>query len=315
MIRGQGGSPGRSRGALTGAAVAVLLLAAVAAGACSPSGGGNAHGPIRVVAAENFWGSIAAQLGGTKVSVRSIIANPATDPHDYEPTVADGRTIAESQLMIENDIGYDTWAARALAANPDPSRRVVDVGRIAGLSAGANPHQWYSPTVVRDVIAAIAADYEGLDPADAAYFRRQRLAYETHGLARYDALIAQIRSRYAGVPIGASESIVTPLAQALGLDLLTPRTFLDAISEGSEPSAADKATIDHQILTKRIKIFVYNVQNSTPDVTALVAEARAEGIPVVKVTETMVPANGTFQGWQTAQLAAIAAALHTATGR
>ncbi len=45
---------------------------------------------LQVVAAENFWGSIASQLGGAKVNVQSIIVNPNTDPHSYEPT-ASGR--------------------------------------------------------------------------------------------------------------------------------------------------------------------------------------------------------------------------------
>ena len=51
-------------------------------------------GSIQVVAAENFWGSIAAQVGGDRVTVKSIITNPNTDPHAYEATAQDGRTVA-----------------------------------------------------------------------------------------------------------------------------------------------------------------------------------------------------------------------------
>ncbi len=131
----------------------------------------------------------------------------------------------------------------------------------------------------------------------------------TQGLAQYQSLISTIRARYGGTPIGASESIVTPLAAALGLKLLTPQSFLDDISEGNDPTAADKATIDAQIEQKQIKIYVYNSQNATPDVAAQVQAARARGIPVATVTETLAPADVTFQAWQVGELRGIEAAL------
>src|SRR5215469_15847542 len=85
-----------------------LVTAAVAGCSTAPAatldGGG---GKITVVAAENFWGSIAGQLGGDHVQLTSIITNPQTDPHDYEPTPADARTVASAQLVIVNGIGYD----------------------------------------------------------------------------------------------------------------------------------------------------------------------------------------------------------------
>ena len=131
----------------------------------------------------------------------------------------------------------------------------------------------------------------------------------------YTSLIADIRSRYARTPVGASESIFSPLAEALDLDLRTPAAFLAAISEGSEPTAADKTTVDAQIRTRQIKVYVFNSQNATPDVRAQVDAARAAGIPVVAVTETLTPANASFQEWQVTQLRALQAALATGTRR
>jgi zinc/manganese transport system substrate-binding protein len=95
--------------------------------------------------------------------------------------------------------------------------------------------------------------------------------------------------------------------------MATPESFLDAVSEGTDPTAADKGTVDQQIRTKKIKIFVFNSQNSTPDVATLVSEARAHGIPVATVTETLVPATARFQDWQADQLAGIQQALSRAT--
>ncbi len=306
---------------------ATAALTAATATACSTSssndtsnttatGSGSGSGKtIQVVAAENFWGSIASQLGGSHVKVTSIITNPDTDPHDYEPTAADARTVAGAQYAIVNGIGYDAWADKLLAANPGSGRTELKVGDLVGIKPGGNPHRWYSPDDVHKVIEKITADYKKIDPADAAYFDQQKTTFETKTLAGYDKLIADIKAKYAGTPIGASESIVTPLAEGLGLKMLTPETFLDAMSEGSDPTAEDKATIDQQIKNKKIKIYVYNSQNSTPDVQAQVKEAKAEGIPVATVTETLTPAGASFQQWQTTELQGIEQALAKATGK
>ena len=300
------------------AAAALLATLALVGGGCGKANSGSAATGakgLQVVAAENFWGSIAAQLGGTKVHVTSVIRSPATDPHDYEPTAADARTIAGAQLVIVNGIGYDPWAPKLIAANPVSGRVVLDVGDLTGIKPGGNPHRWYSPTDVQRVIDTIARDYAKLEPKEAGYFARQKVRLETHGLAQYKQLIVAIRAKYGGAPVGGSESIFAPLAQALGLKLLTPSSFLKAISEGTEPTASDKTTIDRQIAGRLIKLWVYNSQNSTPDVKRITDAARKRGIGITTITETLVPASADFQDWQSNQLRALAAALAKATGR
>jgi zinc/manganese transport system substrate-binding protein len=295
-------------------AIAGMLLLSACGGTSSVSAAPH-NGPLRVVAAENFWGSIAAQLGGDRVEVTSVIANPATDPHDYEPSALDARALAGAQLAIVNGVGYDPWAAKLLDANPVRGRDVVTVGDIVHVAAGANPHRWYAPADVRRVIAAISRAYAQLDPHDAAYFAARNVHFEQAELARYDRILGTIRTRYRGVRIGASESIVAPLASALGLRLETPPRFLKAVSEGADPTAADRRTIDRQIAHHEIVVWVVNGQNATPDVARLTMAARNAGIPVVTLTETLSPASARFQDWQAGQLERLAAALHRATGR
>jgi zinc/manganese transport system substrate-binding protein len=301
----------------------VGMLGMVAAtAACGATSDAATSGPtpgaartIRVVAAENFWGSIAAQLGGAHVTVRSIIDTPAADPHDYEPTAADGRAIATADLVLVNGIGYDTWETKLAAADPAPNRTVLDVGQLLGVPDGGNPHRWYNPDDVQRVIEQLTQDFAALDPADAAEFRSQKVTFESQTLADYTKVVADIRRRYAGTPVGASESIVAMVAPALGLDLVTPPSFLKAISEGTDPTAADKAAIDRQISSKQIKVYVYNSQNATPDVQGQVNGAKAAGIPVTTITETMVPTTTTWEEWQTRQLVALRDSLAKATGK
>ena len=286
-----------------------------AAGQTGSSAAGGSGAKIAVVAAENFWGSIALQLGGAHVTETSIITNPDTDPHSYEATPNDAKLISGAQLFIQNGIGYDTsWAPKLVSANPASGRDVLTVGNVVGLKDGDNPHQWYSHDSVYKVIDAIVAEYKKQNPADAAYFDQQKQTFENTTLATYNQLESDIKAKYAGTPIGASESIVSPLADTVGLKMLTPYSFLKDISEGNDPSVADKTTIDSQIKGKQIKVYVYNSQNSTPDIAAQVSEAKAAGIPVTTVTETLSPAGASFQDWMTTELTALQAALAQATG-
>ena len=180
----------------------LLLAVASLLTGCGATATGTGSGGLQVVAAENFWGSIAAQLGGDRVRVTSVITSPATDPHAYEPTAADARTIAGAQLVIVNGIGYDPWAPKLIAANPDAGRIVLTVGDLVGIKPGGNPHRWYSPSDVQTLIGEIVRDYTKLEPKDAGYFMQQKARFETRGLARYTQLIASIKRTFHGVPVG-----------------------------------------------------------------------------------------------------------------
>jgi zinc/manganese transport system substrate-binding protein len=298
------------------AVLAALLSAAVMLLAgCGSIGTDPVGGKVRVVAAENFWGSIARQIGGTHAGVTSIIVNPAQDPHSYEPTTNDARAMAMAQLAIVNGVGYDPWAPKLLAANPVDGRVTLTVGDLFGLKEGDNPHRWYDPSEVVAVAQTIAADLAKLDPHDRAYFAARLHVFETRGLAQYHALISQIRRRYAGVAVGASENIFALQAPSLGLDLITPPSFMKAISEGTEVTAQDTITTERQVTSRQIKVWVYNSQNITPEIKRLNTLAAAAQIPIATVTETLSPATSTFQQWQVAQLRGLEGALHRATGR
>jgi zinc/manganese transport system substrate-binding protein len=201
-----------------------------------------------------------------------------------------------------------------VSANPVSGRIVLDIGDLVGANGGDNPHRWYFPNDVAQVIDRITNDLKELDPADATYFDAQHEAYVTTGLAKYHQLLASIKQAYANTAVGASESVFVGLAQFLGLSLVTPTRYLDAISEGIEPTAGDKATVDAQIAQGKVKVFVYNSQNATPDVQTAVKAAKARHIPVTTVTETLSPAGATFQDWQVAQLEQLQGALATAAG-
>jgi zinc/manganese transport system substrate-binding protein len=270
---------------------------------------------LKIVAAESFWGSIAEQLGGQYVDVTSLITNPNTDPHDFEPKPSDARTVADARYVILNGAGYDPWMQSLIDANPTEGRKILNVGDLVGKKSGDNPHLWYDPSFVDAVVERIAHDLSTLDLARAATIVQRQQQFIDTDLKPYHDLITGIKASYSGTPIGSTESIFVYMSEALGLDLITPTGYMDAISEGNDVAAADKATVDRQITDKRIAVLVYNAQNATPDTEAVKQKATANGIPVVGITETLNPRDATFQAWQVQQLSDLKRALATGMGR
>ena len=285
---------------------AVLLLTG-----CGSSGG-SSGGDIKVVAGENFWGSIAAQLGGSKVKVQSIVADPNADPHEYESSAADARAFAEARLVIVNGAGYDQWGQKLLDANRSSNRNVLNVAELLHKKQGDNPHFWYDPGSVGTVADEITAEYKAIEVGSAAYFDQQR-AVLAAAFKPYLDEIAAIKQQHANTPIGATESIYQYMAVALGLNLTTPVEFMDAVAEGNDPPASAVAEFQNQISGSSIRALVYNVQTTTAVTTNIRSLAATHRIPTVGVSETLLPDNLSFQDWQLKQLKDLEAALAQAS--
>jgi len=288
--------------------VALAALAGLVLAACGTPAGGSVNGTLQVIAGENFWGSIAAQLGGSHVSVTSIVTNPNSDPHDYESSATDARAFATADYVVLNGAGYDDWGQKLLSANPSPSRKVFTVAKLLNKKPGDNEHFWYNPDWVEKVADRITADYQALDAADAGYFSQQRAAFST-ALKPYHDAIARIRSAHNSAPVGATESIFVYMGQALGLTLVSPPEFMQAVSEGNDPPAQTVAQFQDQISHRKIKVLVYNTQTSTPVTENLKQMAARNNIPIVGISETVEPSTASFQDWQIKQLAGLEAAL------
>jgi len=296
--------------AVAGLAVPVLLAAgcttAVTANPVARPGGARI---IDVVAAENFWGSLVSQLGGTHVRVLSIVSDPNADPHDYESSAQDARAVAQASYVVLNGVGYDNWMTKLLAANPSAGRRVYDIGAALGKRPGDNPHLWYNPAYVTAACDHIEAGLKALDPKDAGYFTARRAAV-TAAFAGIRGQLAQIRHDDAGEPVASTESIFVYLAGYLGLKLISPPTFMNAVAEGSDPPVSGVVLFEHQLSTRQAAVLVYNKQTATALTTSVRGIAAAHHIPVVGVTETIQPPGQSFEQWFGAELAALSRALN-----
>jgi len=256
--------------------------------------------PVAVLAVENFYASIVQQLGGECVTVTTILSDPDADPHEFQPTAGDIRAFQTAALVVENGLGYDDFADKAVGTLSQPPA-VVRAGDVVGLQVGANPHIWYSARYVDQIKSAILAKLKQVRPDAAAYFDTQAAAAE-QAFGAYRQLIAQINGQFGNTPVGATELIFVDMAYATGLNLISPPKFMQALSGGNDPSAQDIVEFQNQIKNKQIKVLVYNVQTVTPITEQLQQLAIQNNIPVVGVSETLPQSAATFQGWQANQL-------------
>lgn len=293
----------------------VAALAVACATAPTPAAGPAPSGApptmITIVAAENFWGSLVGQLAGKAGQVTSIVSNPNADPHSYEAGAADARAFATADYVIENGAGYDAWADRLLSGNPNAHRTVLNVATLLGRKPGDNPHFWYDPAYVATVVDRMAADLQALAPEDDAYLAAQHQAL-TQALAAEQARLAEIKSQFAGTPVASTESMFVYLGEYLGLEVISPPEFMNAVAEGNDPPAPSVTTFQRQLTSRRVRVLVYNRQTATQVTTTIESLATQSGVQLVALTETIQPPGTPFEAWFGRELAALHAALQAA---
>jgi zinc/manganese transport system substrate-binding protein len=304
------------------------LLAPLIAGTClfclagcggsSGSGGADndaaqrpaAASVIPVVASTNVYGDLAERIGGDKVQVTSVISDPDQDPHSYEANTRNQLALSKAEVVIENGGGYDDFIDRMLKSG-DTSAEVINAVEVSGKKAPAggelNEHVWYDfPTVAR-LADRIAAALAKADPADAATFTENAKGFEDK-LKPLERKEARIKADHGGEQVAITEPVPLYLLQAAGLGNATPEEFSEAIEEGDDVSARTLQETLALFSGKKVKALVYNEQTSGPQTEKAEQAAKAAGIPVVPVTETL-PHGKDYLGWMTANVDALASAL------
>jgi zinc/manganese transport system substrate-binding protein len=267
---------------------------------------------IPVVAAENFWGGLVSQLGGTHVNVLSIVSDPNADPHEYESNTVNAQAIAKACLVIVNGAGYDSWALSLISASNDPNQKVLNVQELLKQPVDANPHFWYSPYYVNDTVKEMYNELVSIDPVDSQYFDQQYSTLNVSLWQSYMSREVEIKRQFGGAPVAATEDIFVYMANATGLKVVSPPGFMQAVAEGNDPSAQDVATFQQLLQggNSSVRGLVYNQQTVTPLTENIKTEAAQYHIPFVGVTETIQPPDVSFQFWMGSELITLQNALN-----
>ena len=287
------------------AATALLATACSSATAAGHTGGTGGTDSIQAIGAENEYANVIQQIGGKYVQVTAIMSNPSTDPHTFEASPAVAREISNASLIVQNGVGYDTWATDIEKAVPASSRKIVDVQQLLGLpDSTPNPHLWYNPATMPKVATAIANDLAAIQPAHASYFTANAAKF-TQSLSAWTQAIAQFKAAHPNIPVATTEPVADYMLQAAGADNMTPWAFQADIMNGTDPSPQNVAAEKALFTQHKVKVFLYNQQVTDTLTDSFIDLAHANGVPVVGVYETMPTPGYDYQTWMTAEVNAL----------
>lgn len=298
------------------AAVSAAALVFVSLAGCAsetentaerPPSTGCPGGPVNVVVSVDQWGEMVSELGGDCAIVKTVLASSSVDPHEYEPSPADAAAFRKARLVVVNGADYDHWAVD-LAATSARSATVIDVAELTGTAEGANPHLWYNPQAVSAAADAVSAQLAEINPEAAGYFDERHTTFTT-AMQPYEDMIAKIKSEAGGKSYAATEPVFDYQAEALGLVDRTPQGYRQAAASGSEPPPAALQAFRMALADRQVDVLIFNTQTEGSVSQQLREAAEKAGVPVVEVTETVPPGEGSFVDWQVGQLKALAKAL------
>ncbi|MFJ8591814.1 metal ABC transporter solute-binding protein, Zn/Mn family [Streptomyces sp. NPDC093598] len=301
-------STSRRLALLTGASLALL---AGCGSSSDPAGGKGAPARVAVVASTNVYGDMVQRIGGDRVDVTSLISDPDQDPHSYEADPQNQLALSKAKVVVENGGGYDDFVDRMLKAGHNDSAQVINAVEVSGRTAPKggelNEHVWYDFPTVAKVADRISAALAKADPGDAAAFEKNTAAFKAK-LTPLEAEEARIKKAHGGEGVAITEPVPLYMIEASGLVNRTPAQFSEAIEEGDDVSPRILQESLALFNGKKVKALVYNEQTSGPQTEKAEAAAKAAGIPVVPVTETL-PKGKDYLGWMTANVDALAGAL------
>jgi len=292
-------------------ATSFLVSAAAVAAVAGCGGAAAAQQGVQVAASTNVYGDLVRAVGGDRVEVTSVISDPSADPHSYEANVRTQLAVSRADLVIENGGGYDDFMHTLLAAT-DAEPTVLDAVQVSGLDAGSegfNEHVWYDFPAMSELTGRIADELSRIDP-DGAGTYAANAANLQQGLAGLVDQEARARPATEGAGVVITEPVAGYLLDALGWQDRTPAGFSEAIEEGTDVAPA----VLHETLqlfpTGQVRALVYNDQTSGPETQRVLSAARAAGIAVVPVTETL-PEGQDYLSWMGGNLDAVVAAVST----
>lgn len=244
----------------------MLALGATGATRAQPAQAG------RVVASFSVLADMAREVAPAGVEVTSLVG-PDADAHVFKPSPADGRRLAQADLVLVNGLGFEGWIERlvrasgyrgtvAVAAEGLKARRGAGShghGHGHGHAHDVDPHAWHDLAHARHYVARIAEALATRWPDRAAEIAGRRADY----LSRIEALDQRLRERLAAVPREQRRVIVSHdafgyLGAAYGIDFFAPQGW----NTHSEPSAATVARLIRQIRQHQVRaIFVENISD------------------------------------------------------
>jgi zinc/manganese transport system substrate-binding protein/manganese/iron transport system substrate-binding protein len=267
----------------------MLVLAAVAAVAVSACGGrpgGSREDGLRVVATTTVFADLVRQVGGSRVSVSSIVP-PGTGPEDYEPRIEDSKKLSDAQLVVSNGVGLDTFLEGLISTTATEAARLVLGDGIPAIETDGepNPHFWLDPSlVVQHYLPKITAKLTELDPAGKPAFEQNASDYA----GQLEALDAALKANVAQIPAGQRKLVTFHdgfpyFARHFGFELIG--VIVENV--GQDPSAGELAALVGKVKAANVKAVFSEAQFSPKLAQTLAEEAGIQKVVTTLYTDAL----------------------------
>lgn len=253
-----------------------------------------ANALINIVAAENVYGEVAKELGGSHVNVISIINKPSQDPHLFTITPSAAKAVSLADIVVYNGANYDPWILPLLNLQGKNNRKVMSVAALVNTKPGDNPHIWYSPSTMPIFAKALVAILINLDPKHQHDYKKQLNQFND----KYQIIfktIKQLQQQYQNMPVIATEPVFGYMAKSIGLKMHGEAFQANMMNDIPQTVSQIKAFED-DLRHHSVRLFIYNNQVINPLTQHMLNIARKEKIPVLGVNET-IPPGMTYVQW------------------
>jgi ABC-type Zn uptake system ZnuABC Zn-binding protein ZnuA len=239
------------RVALLAACLAALLVGGCAGTGGAGSGDGADGGHLRVVATTTQVADLAANVGGDRIQVTSLL-RPGIDAHDYEPSPADIDALAHADLVLQNGVGLEEWLGDTIESSGFDGP-VVDTSqgvRLRQVDGEADPHIWQNPRNAQVMAANIERGLAGADPAGAAAYEAGLAAY-TRQLRDLDAEVERQVGSLANRKVVTNHDAFGYYLDRYGLEFVG--SIIPSFDSSAELSGRDIRDLVAKIRATRVK--------------------------------------------------------------
>ncbi len=215
---------------------------------------------IKVVASFSILADMVKEVAGDKVEIKTLVGING-DPHAFEPTPADVKSISNADLIIVNGLNFEVWIPRLIEVSGYKGLLVVATNGITTLLSQdknypIDPHAWQSLPNGKIYIKNICDGLIKADPSNAKIYLANANAYKK----KLDNLDRWARQKIAPIPAQKRKAITSHnafqyLAQTYKIELIAPL----GLNTVSDTNAGVMADLINQIRTKKVRlVFIEN---------------------------------------------------------
>ena len=246
------------------AVLSTLTLGSLAACSSSSDSSTSASDGLLVATTVSPITSIAARIGGDKVTIEGIVPE-GTNSHTFEPAPAVAKLLSTADIIFVNGLKLEDPTLELAEANMKDGAEIIEIGTLVLPESDyiydfsfpeeegkPNPHLWTDTAYAIEYAALIRDALTERDPADSDYFAANFESFKS----QVEALDAAVRADQATVPAG-------------NLKLLT---YHDAYAYFAKNFGWD---VIGAVQPK-------NFSDPTPqEVAQLIEQVKAEGVPTI----------------------------------